>query len=297
MDTQYWGTFSIYDYQTPLYRRSLVLFDKVVIPIPKEPIKSVTQQEIDRLSQEVLYLKKEGLAEGVEWEKSDFELWRESHSGEAIAQLLDKDRQLATRLQVQESVKKNLTGKFAEAGGDIRAIPVYADWKEFDSAWKSAGATQVFDIVARQLPVPADDAPLEDIVELRGRKSFQESMHGLRSWQDSVLLDLLKAEGKKEIQEATLKKAVNVLEKWMKQYESALEDAKFKKVRTAVISVLAVSAALCAGAPHLIATLSALAPPLFDFRTIFRPCWQSTTNLECAPIGVVYEATAVLGKQ
>jgi hypothetical protein len=47
----------------------------------------------------------------------------------------------------------------------------------------------------------------------------------------------------------------------------------------------------------LIVTLAALAPPLFDFRDVFRPGWQTATNLECAPVGVIYEAVAALGSQ
>ena len=82
----------------------------------------------------------------------------------------------------------------------------------------------------------------------------------------------------------------------MKQYKQALDDAKFKKVKTAVVSVLCVAAALLTGAGPLIVTLAALAPPLFDFRDVLRPAWQSTTNLECAPVGVVYKSGAIGGK-
>jgi hypothetical protein len=114
--------------------------------------------------------------------------------------------------------------------------------------------------------------------------------------QDEDLLDLLKSKGDKEIQEATLKKAVNDLEKWMKQYQSALEDAKFKKFKTTVVSLLSISATLLVGAGPLIASLAGLAPPLLEFRDILRPSWQAATKLDCAPIGVVYEAAAVLGK-
>jgi len=294
VDTEYWGTFSIYDYQTPRYRQSLVLFDKVVIPLPTAPIGSVTAQEIERLSAEVAYLEKEGLAVGVQWDRNKFEAWRESHAGEAIAQLIDKDRQLATRLEVQESVRNNPGGRFSAPGKEPRAVPVYADWKEFDSAWQGCPSARVFDIVARQLALPTNDTPLEDIVELRGRKSFCESMRALRRWQNDVILDLLKCGENKEIREATAQKAVNDLEKWMKQYQSALEDARFKKVKTAVVSVLGVSAALITGAGPLIATLAALAPPIFDFRDVMRPRWELQTNLECAPVGVIYEAASVL---
>jgi hypothetical protein len=169
-----------------------VLFDKVVIPIPTEPIKSVTAQEIERLSADIDYLEKEGIAVGVEWDRTKFEAWRETHAGEAIAQLIDKDRQLATRMEVQESIKNDSEGKFSSPGKTVRAIPVYADWQEFDSAWKGWAPMQVFDIVARQLSMPADDVALEDIVELLRRKRFSESMSGLLRWQDAVIFEFFK---------------------------------------------------------------------------------------------------------
>jgi hypothetical protein len=294
VDKEYWATFSIYDYQTPRYRRSLVLFDKVVIPIPTAPIGSVTEKELERLSVEVAYLEKEGVAVGLEWSRDQFNSWREARAGEAIAALIDKDRQLATRLQVQEAVEKGEQGKLSAPRGPVRAIPVYADWQEFDTLWTGCGQMRVFDIVAQQLALPSDDASLEDIVRLRAEKSFRESMRALRSWQDEVFLDLLKAQSNNAVRQATLQKAVNDLEKWMKQYREALDDAKFKKVKTAVVSVLGVAAALLAGAGPLIVTLAALAPPLFDFRDVVRPTWQSTTNLECAPVGVVYESSGAL---
>jgi hypothetical protein len=297
VDREYWATFSIYDYQTPRYRRSLVLFDKVVIPVPTAPIRTITDREIDRLAADVAYLEKEGVAVGLGWNRDEFQSWREARTGEAIAELLDKDRQLATRLQVQEAVEKGQKGKLSALGKTVRAIPVYADWQEFDTLWTDSAPMRVFDIVAQQLPLPSDDAALEEIVRLRTGKAFKESMRALRHWQDEVFLDLLKAQDNKEIREATLRNAVNDLERWMKQYKQALDDAKFKKVKTAVVSMLGVAAALLTGAGPLIATLAALAPPLFDFRDVLRPASQSATNLDCAPVGVVYESAGAIGSK
>jgi hypothetical protein len=294
MDREYWATFSIHDYQTPRFRRSLVLFDKVVIPVPTAPIRTVTEEEITKLSTEVDYLEKEGAAARLEWDPKDFKAWREAHAGEAIAQMIDQDRQLATRLQVQEAVQKNQKGKFSVPGKTIRAIPVYADWREYDELYRESDPMRVFEIVARELSVPAEDASLEEIIRLRARKSFQESMRAMRRWQDDILLDLLKSGNNKEVREAILQKAVNDLEKWMKQYQSTIEDANFKKVKTAVVSLLLLGATLSAGAGPLIASLAALAPPLFDFSDAVRPTWQLATNLECAPAGVLYESAKLL---
>jgi hypothetical protein len=295
MDRQYWATFSIYDYKTPRYRQSLVLFDKVVIPVPTAAIGTVSEAEIERLAAEVMYLEQEGAAVGLPWNRDEFEAWREAQAGEALAQLIDKDRQLATRLQLQDTIENDPTGKLSRPGAPVRAIPVYADWHEFDSTFKGSAPIRVFDIIARQLSLPAHDVPLQDIVRLRARKSFRESLGALRRWQDDVLLDLLKCQQNNELREATLQKAMNDLQKWMKQYQQVLDEAQFKKIKTGVVSVLTITATLLAGAGPLIVTLAALAPPLFDFRDVVRPGWQTATNLECAPVGVIYETVAALG--
>jgi hypothetical protein len=135
VDREYWATFSIYDYQTPRYRRSLVLFDKVVIPVPTAPIRTITDREIETLGADVTYLEREGLAVGLAWNRDEFESWREARVGEAIAELLDRDRQLATRLQVQEAVEKDQNCKLSVIEKTVRAIPVYADWQKFETLW------------------------------------------------------------------------------------------------------------------------------------------------------------------
>jgi hypothetical protein len=112
---EYWGTFSIYDHRTPLYRQSLVLFDKVVVPVPVRPIKGsageITAEEIKRLSADVDFLSSKGAAVRVDWDPKEFNAWRDNQAGEAIAQLLDKDKLLATRFQLQEAVEKGLLEK------------------------------------------------------------------------------------------------------------------------------------------------------------------------------------------
>jgi hypothetical protein len=99
----------------------------------------------------------------VDWNPKDFNHWRESQAGEALAQLLDKDKQLATRFQLQEAVEKGLlsegvvkrVGPNEDPGGTglaavkrIRAIPVYGDWQEYLAVWKSGADTKFVEIVA-----------------------------------------------------------------------------------------------------------------------------------------------------
>jgi hypothetical protein len=59
MTDEYWGTFSIYDHRGSIYRQSLVVFDRIVIPVPPKPVGNLTQQEIERLARDADWLKLE----------------------------------------------------------------------------------------------------------------------------------------------------------------------------------------------------------------------------------------------
>ena len=62
MATEYWATFSIYDHRSPNYRRALVVFDKIVIPIATRPFGKLSGKELDQLSAEVDFLVSYGVA-------------------------------------------------------------------------------------------------------------------------------------------------------------------------------------------------------------------------------------------
>lgn len=158
---QYWGTFSIYDFQTPRFRQALVLFDKIVLPIPTEPIKGsggeITTADLKRLTAEARFLEDQKAAIVLEWERDEFDEWRDSKASEAIAQLLDHDRQLATRFQVQEAMET----KFVQNGilrceGEMDFVPntpltvtpVYGNWQEYYKIWQDGADTQFVELVA-----------------------------------------------------------------------------------------------------------------------------------------------------
>ena len=44
------GTFSIFDHRDPVFRKALILFDRVVIPVPGRPIYDTSHAELSRLS-------------------------------------------------------------------------------------------------------------------------------------------------------------------------------------------------------------------------------------------------------
>lgn len=72
MVNEYWGTLSIYDHRDPIFIRSLILFDRILIPIPQRPTGNLTMEEIDRLYGDATYLKKNGAAIIYEWRSEEF---------------------------------------------------------------------------------------------------------------------------------------------------------------------------------------------------------------------------------
>src|SRR5437879_4412802 len=99
-----WATFSIIDHRKPVYRQALALFDRIVVPVPGEPIGDQTREELDRLSAEVTYLAQHGAAELVEWDSNSFQDWRRPLLAAAVASKINRDPFQDTRLMLVEKL-------------------------------------------------------------------------------------------------------------------------------------------------------------------------------------------------
>jgi hypothetical protein len=287
MPDEHWATFSIYDHRTELYRRALLLFDRVLVPIPKRPVGRLSQQEIDQLSAEVDYLSAHNAAVRFDWDQGQFQAWQESLTNEILATTLSRDRQYATRLQVAQGYKD-----LVPPGVDsVTAVPVYHDPQTFAASSEELKAdvseAPMLEIVLPRLPVPALDTPLSSIVEFRKKDAYRDSLYRIRKWQTRILPEILNEPKKRD---HLLRAAATDFDRWIAEYSEAMSDAKFAKVRTVVVSVLAVGAALSTWTPHLIAGISALASPLFSLRELRKPCWKTVAEKECAPAAIIYAA-------
>jgi hypothetical protein len=300
---QYWATFSIYDYRTPRFRQALVLFDKVVIPIPDAPIVgsrgAITNEDLKRLSAEVSSLEKQGAAIGVMWNRKEFDAWREEKSGEALAQLLDRDRELATRLQPQESIQKSLAAKQLITGlaynaapvMDATVVPVYARIGEYQHSLREERATaDVVEVVAGQLPMPDDNEELERIIDLRSRESSKAFMPSFRKWQEKVTLRLLQAGEDEVIRRHEIRLATLELRDAIEQFQRAIADAKFQRLAKGVTLPLVVGSALVGHVEPLLTCVMEHGPELFRIRSLVQPWWRPLLEKECALAGVICEA-------
>jgi hypothetical protein len=297
---EYWATFSIYDHRSALYRQALILFDRVVIPVPAEPVGSLNLEEIDALNADLEYLEAKGAAVKFDWDPNEFFDWQkktveqEAVDGEALALALAKDPPWATRLQLTEKYARTVPEIVRNQGVDsVEAIPVYGSEERYEAVAEDlrgyVAESLVLQIVCKNLPMPTTDSSLEAIIHLREQPKFQDSLYKLREWQMRVVPELLQEEPGPN-RNRMIRKAGKDFEKWIKQYEEAMSDATFGKVQTATLSMLAVGTALTVGAAPVLQILSGIAPPLFQLRSFTKPNWKAVANEQCAPAGVVYAA-------
>jgi len=136
MTDECWATFSTIDHRSPLYRRALVLFDRIVVPIPPFPVGDQTEQELDRLAADVAFLEEHDAAIGARWSSQEFQDWRRPFLAEAVAGKLNRDIFLDSRLMLMEKADLLKPPGVEE----VDAVPVYAGAGNFqrgcpESCW------------------------------------------------------------------------------------------------------------------------------------------------------------------
>src|SRR5260221_5037543 len=104
MKTEYWATFSIFDHRTPNYRRALIVFDRIVIPVATRPYHGLTAEELDQLSAEADFLVYEGRAIRFDWDPQRFDQWKQHVAGKALSAHLGKHAEDDTRYQLQYEI-------------------------------------------------------------------------------------------------------------------------------------------------------------------------------------------------
>lgn len=291
MPDEHWGTFSIFDHRDPVFRRSLVLFDRIVVPVPDRPIYDIDQQELDALSADVEYLVENDAAVRYPWSSADFQDWQKNVIREALS-VGPRDSLFDSRLLLQQKA-----GEFKpKAVQDVIAVPVYGARSGYDASlneFPGAAEQQLTLELAQHLTVPAADVPLDVLVELRARPSFRAAMASLRKWEARVLPEVLSESAPRKVQAAASDFA-----HMLRRYEEAMAEARFSKQRACVVSVLSVGAAVVAafaGAAPL-SVLSSAAPGLFALKEADKPCWKRVRDTEFAPAGVIYESNEAFNR-
>lgn len=283
MTTEYWATFSIYDHRTPNYKRALLLFDKVVIPVATQPFRKLTKQELEQLSAEVDFLEKQHLAVRVNWDPQRFAEWKQDMAGKAISHYIGKDAENDTRLQLQYDVEQGSIGINRPQGLDVLAVPVCSSYQEFEHF---AYEQNTLEIILNTLPVPSQDASLEAICRLREREDFATSLGKMRIWQDELVLELIRAGSERE-RDLLLRQGKAQLADWIRTYRRLVADAELANENVALTAISSVGQVLM-GDLTALPKLIEMFKDLVTARAGRRPSWKAVADLECAPAGVIY---------
>ncbi len=298
MVEEFWGTLSIYDHIDPIFIRSLILFDRIVIPIPENPFGILTSDELKNFNRNAKKLEDNNAAVIYTWNLDEFQQWETETMREALT-LGKTDKLYHTRMHGITKIDdlKKLAGVEY-----VSAAPVYGARKDFNDSYSkiSLGSKNNLSIELSQLitvpDIDKDPYLLDKIIELRGEESFKTAMIALRDWQNEIP-DVVAGEDPR-------KKILKAKEKFgylLNQYEEEIKKAKFKKTKSIVTSILAVGGALTSAAigqiPLTIALMAKVASDCFSFKDALTPSWKelSGKKYECA--GVIFEANQVLKKK
>ncbi len=288
MPRQYWGILAPNDHRKALFRSSLLLFDQLLIPDSASIANDLDSGEIDRLLTDVEYLSGEGVIKRVHWDRKDFEGWCKKIGGSSSEEVLRKWTNCATRYYLQHKY----SGLSADKESPIAAFPVYLNHKFFDlisakPQVPTADHRLILEVIFPNFPVPSESASLEDILSLRGSKSFQASLKQMRSWQMEVLPELANdSKGQK------IRKAAQAFERYVTEYKSAVHEIRVAKRNTSVAWVFSVSALLAPKiGPLVVLLLQMWNPSLLSAKKALTPAWKLLLDKPFAPAGVIHEAS------
>ena len=289
MVSEHWGTFSIYDHREPIFLNSLVLFDRVVIPIPEYQIGDLTYQEIDRLHADATYLEQNGAAVICPLKQGEFQEYQNAIIKEGLT-VQKRDLLYDTRLMLKTRAE-DLKPKSVY---EINAVPVYGVREQFLDAYSKIAPITSDSLlleISQELTVPNENTPLESIIKLREKDSFKSARKALREWQVKKIPDLLTENSEKHILLAK-----EEFKEMLRRYEEEINKSTFDKSKVVVNSVLAIGAAFSAAMgqiPTAIAFISGLAPNLFSLKESFAPTWKDLRDKNFEAAGVIYEANRI----
>jgi hypothetical protein len=275
-----WATFSIIDHRQPVYRQALALFDRIVVPVPPQPIGDQTPEELEQLREEVKYLVEHGAAVRREWSSDSFQEWRKPRLAAAIAAGVNRDPYMDTRLMLAEQFDSN----------DVQAVPVYGGGQQFTESQPTSEEAQQTGLVEQaltvevmqRLPVPEYDTPLESLIRLRQNSAFRTALDDLLEWKRAEVPAIVLAPNRA----TAIAAAMGTFDKLTIRYAEAMESEGFKKLG----SVGSIFFAILTGEP-----VAAIKETLVSFREIREPCWKKMSEMKCAPGGVVYHFREALG--
>jgi hypothetical protein len=280
-----WATFSITDHRDPVYRRALALFDRIVVPLPPQPIGDQTREELDQLGAELAALQDAGIAVPYSWDSNAFRDWQAPLLKESLSANINRDPYLDTRLMIAEELRKpepfTNARLILDPGFDldqVQAIPVYGDPALFAASCQSLmQVDQAMSIeIVQTLPVPDRDTPLQNLIDLRKSPAFRQALDDLLEWKRGQAPAIFLAENRKEAMAA----AMRDFDRMAKAYAEAMDAEGFKTISTVGSIFFSVARAEFFGA---------LKETLVSVHESRQPSWKKLSAMKCAPAAIVYQ--------
>ncbi|GGG34232.1 hypothetical protein GCM10011344_38730 [Dokdonia pacifica] len=290
MANELWGTFSIYDHRDAIFRKSLITFDRIVIPIPNKPIGNQTLEELEQLYADASYLEKNDAAIIYNWNSDEFQDWQKDVLREALS-VKSTDSFYDSRLMLQEKTEDLKP----QGVNEITSLPVYGAKEEFLTTYSKLNHVTEEGVIielSQLISIPDKNAPLEEIIALRNSKSFISAKEAFKEWQLKKMPEVL---GEKSIKNINLAK--EEFEKMLHRYEEEINNGKFKKSKAVVTSLLALGSIITAAfgeTQTAIALISGAAPNLFSLKETTSPIWKDLRGKSYEAAGIIYEANRKL---
>ena len=276
-----------------------MLFDRVVVPVPETEFGKLAGEELAQLDAEVAWLEKRGMGRRFPWDPERFEEWRGRFVAAAAARELEeepenrrtRDAELDTRYELVQAVKDGVLTIPESPRVKPVAVPVFGQSEELgDLPFERVGGPReeqaAFELVLDEMPLPAQDAPLEHIARLREKRVFRSAMTKMRAWQTDVALQLMEAQENPAKRELILDRARLQLVDWIASFRTAMEEAELAKARGIVKTVASIGQALVSPMEDLVGLAGDVADNV-SMRTTEELCWKSVYREEFALAGVV----------
>ena len=302
MTREYWATMSVYDHRAPYFRPSLLLFDRVVMPVPVRTWKGLSDpEELAQLSAEADWLEEHGCALRFEWDPREFAEWQANELNAGAATMLSArvraateagDAQLNTRYQLQWLVERGVLR--TPTVGDQRPeviVPLFASRQAYPGTdverFDEHTARQVtVDLVLDALRTAPPDVPLEDVVRLRDRGFLTHQVTKLREWQHELFEDLADCGDDHGRWSRRIERAELDLKNAISDYEAAMGAVIEEQRRARVTTLLSVLSSLTSALGRLITEHRD------DFSLLGRHerSWKALHGRDFAYAGVIWTA-------
>jgi hypothetical protein len=137
-----WGCYSVRDHLEPrAFVADLLLYDRLVVPVPTEDDLARWQKRWDPARQKKLLDIAAPFVERVPWDEGLRDEYASEYSPAIAASEIDSISRRAAGLDAYELTRRLITERIrgevlrAEPNGDIRAVAVYAQPDRFDREW------------------------------------------------------------------------------------------------------------------------------------------------------------------